>query len=63
MAKIREEFVLIRLSKLTKSADKTTKIIDDSLYTTLEEVVSGLVDENVIVEVEEWSDSEPDDPA
>jgi len=61
MAKVTEEFVLIRLSKLTKSDTKTGKLIDDGLYAQLEEVVSELVgDGSVIIEVEPFS--LPDEP-
>lgn len=62
MAKVSEEFILIRLSKLTKADAKTgTKMIEDHIYSALEEVVSELVsDGSVIVEVEPFSFDETD---
>ena len=56
MAKVTEEYVLIRLSKLTKSADKTQKIIEEALYAQLEDIVTELVEDgSVIIEVEPWT--------
>jgi len=62
MAKVTEEFILIRLSKLTKAHAKTgTKMVEDHIYTALEEVVSELVgDGSVIVEVEPFAFDESD---
>lgn len=62
MAKLTEEFILVRLSKLTKENSKTgTKMIADNIYAALEEVVSELVgDGSVIVEVEPFSFDEQD---
>lgn len=51
MAKIYEENVLIRLSKLTK--DGTSEpIVDKEIVSALEEVIQQLVGNNVVVELE-----------
>lgn len=51
MAKIVEEIVLIKLSKLVKD-DVVTGIVTADLQTALEQVAQELVGDSVIVEVE-----------
>jgi hypothetical protein len=51
MAKIVEEVVVIRLSKLVKD-DVSAGIVTDDLQQALEQVAQELVGDNVIVEVE-----------
>ena len=54
MAKIVEETVVIKLSKLVKTGDKESKekMANADLVSALEQVAQELVGENVIVEVE-----------
>ena len=52
MARIQEEIVILRLSRLVKNNDEPTAITDDDFASGLEEVVKELVGDNVIVEVE-----------
>jgi len=51
MAKIVEEIVIIKLSKLVKD-DVVSGIVTDDLQTALEQVAQELVGDGVIVEVE-----------
>jgi hypothetical protein len=51
MAKIVEEIVIIKLSKLVKD-DVVSGIVTDDLQTALEQVAQELVGDSVIVEVE-----------
>lgn len=51
MAKIYEEHVLIKLSKLTKDG-QSDPIVDKEIVAALEEVIQQLVGSNVIVELE-----------
>ena len=52
MAKIQEEIVVIRLSKLVKDADIHTSLTEDDFTSTLETIVQELLLNSVIVEVE-----------
>lgn len=53
MAKIHEEVILIKLSKLTKDGDvNTSPIISEDIQAALEQVTQELVGEGVIVEVQ-----------
>ena len=51
MAKIVEEIVIIKLSKLVKD-DVVSGIVTDDLQTALEQVAQELVGDGVVVEVE-----------
>ena len=51
MAKIIEEVIIIKLSKLVKDNDNSN-IVSDELESSLEQVAQELVGEAVIVEVE-----------
>ena len=51
MAKIQEEIVVIRLSKLVKDADDSVQITDDDFSQNVEALVQELVGQSVIVEV------------
>ena len=53
MAKILEEVILIKLSKIVKdSADVDATIVDDTVLAALEQVTQELVSNSIIVEVE-----------
>jgi hypothetical protein len=53
MAKIHEEIIVIKLSKLVKDSPDTTEIrMSESLLENLEQIVQELVGDGVIVEVE-----------
>lgn len=53
MAKIREEVVVIKLSKLVKnSGDDSISLAGDEIVIALEQVVQELVGDGIIVEVE-----------
>lgn len=51
MAKIVEDIVIIKLSKLVKDSDSGTEIINGDQVQALEQVAQELVGESVIVEV------------
>ena len=52
MAKIIEEIVVIKLSKLVKDSDVGTEIVSDDTVTALPAVVEELTGAGIIVEVE-----------
>jgi hypothetical protein len=52
MAKIYEEIVLVKLSKLIKHNEEEESLITDDTVLALEQVVQELVGDNIIVEVE-----------
>lgn len=52
MAKMIEEVIVIKLSKLVKDNDTTESISDSQLQSALEEVAQELAGANVLVEVE-----------
>lgn len=52
MAKILEETIKIKLSKLIKNSESSMSLTTDELVTNLESIVQELVDETIIVEVE-----------
>lgn len=52
MAKMIEEVIIIKLSKLVKDSDETKNISDVQLQAALEEVAQELAGTNVLVEVE-----------
>jgi hypothetical protein len=51
MAKIQEEIVVIRLSKLVKDTDDTGQLTDSDFSQNVEALVQELVGESVVVEV------------
>lgn len=51
MAKIHEETIQIKLSKLVKESAKTDKIVSAELVENLSQVIEQLAPEGVIVEV------------
>ena len=57
MAKIHEEIVVIKLSKLVKDDDKATQasLASDDTISALEQVAQELVGDGIIVEVERTS--------
>jgi len=57
MAKIHEEIVVIKLSKLIKDSEKTnqTSLVSDDTVSALEQVAQELVGDDIIVEVERTS--------
>ena len=53
MAKIQEEIIIVKLSKLIKEVtDDTTSITNNDFSINLEDIVQELVGEAVIVEIE-----------
>ena len=52
MAKIHEERIVIKLSKLVKGEEKSNSIVGVELVTSLEQALQELVGDGVIVEVE-----------
>ena len=52
MAKIHEEIVLIKLSKLVKESDAGTEIATDDIVTALQSVAEELAGAGVVVEAE-----------
>jgi hypothetical protein len=52
MAKIIEEIVVIKLSKLVKDSDADTEIASDDTVTALQAVVEELTGAGIVVEVE-----------
>lgn len=53
MAKIKEEILLIKISTITKNNDNLSpSVLTDEVVSTLEQVVTELLGEGVIVEVE-----------
>ena len=51
MAKIIEQMVVIKLSKLVKDQDKSVDLIDADTVQSLEEVVQSLIATGTVVEV------------
>jgi hypothetical protein len=51
MAKIVEEVIVIKLSRITKEGTKVESAITEELVTTLETVAQELVGEGIVVEV------------
>lgn len=52
MAKIKEEIVLVKLSKLVKNLDDADNLTNEDFETTLETIVQELVGDHVVVEIE-----------
>lgn len=52
MAKIHEEVVIVKVSKLVKTDAETDALVSDELMESLEQVVQELLGDSVIVEVE-----------
>jgi hypothetical protein len=52
MAKIHEEIVVIKLSKLIKDSDSSTVIVSDDVVAALQSVAEELVGAGVVVEVD-----------
>jgi hypothetical protein len=52
MAKIHEEIVVIKLSKLVKDSDAGTEIASDDIVTALQSVAEELAGPGVVVEAE-----------
>lgn len=52
MAKIHEEVVVIKLSKLVKNSGDEVALAGDEIVAALEQVVQELVGDGIIVEVE-----------
>jgi hypothetical protein len=53
MAKIHEEIIVIKLSKLVKETDKPAPVITEDLITGLSAVVEELVGSGIVVEIEQ----------
>lgn len=52
MAKIHEEVVVVKVSKLVKNDSDVDSLINDDVVAALEQVAQELLGESVIVEVE-----------
>ena len=52
MAKMIEDILVIKLSKLVKDSDVSDQIITEDIHTALEQVAQELVGTGVLVEVE-----------
>jgi hypothetical protein len=53
MAKIHEEIIVVKLSKLVRETDTTTTVITEDLITGLIAVVEELAGSGVVVEIEQ----------
>lgn len=51
MAKIVQEMLVIKFSKLVKDSEKQGSLVNDETYQALEQVVQELVGDGVVVEV------------
>lgn len=52
MAKLVEEIIVVKLSKLIKDTEADKEILDPSVLGVLEQAVQEIVNEGVVVEVE-----------
>jgi hypothetical protein len=52
MAKIHEEVVIIKLSKLVREGEDSSSLASDEILTAIEQVAQELVGDSVIVEAE-----------
>jgi hypothetical protein len=52
MAKIVEDIVIIKFSKIVKDSDSGVEIINNDIQSALEQVAQELVGDTVVVEVE-----------
>lgn len=52
MAKLHEELIVIKLSKLVRANDEVGKIASEEILTTVTKVLEELAGESVVVEVE-----------
>jgi len=52
MAKLVENVLVIKLSKLVRDSEDATDILTDEVYAALEQVTQELVGDGVLVEVE-----------
>jgi hypothetical protein len=53
MAKIVEELVIIKVSKLVKDSDADEKLLDSKAINSIEQVVQELVGDGIVVELVE----------
>ena len=53
MAKIHEEIIVFKLSKLVRETDQPTIIVTDELITNLTSIAGELVPDNIVIEVEQ----------
>lgn len=52
MAKIKEEILIIRVSTITKNGEEKANLLNGDISATIEQVVSELIGEAGVVEVE-----------
>ena len=52
MAKIKEEILVIRVSTITKTGENKPDLLNDEIAGTIEQVVSELIGDAAVVEVE-----------
>lgn len=51
MAKLHEEIIVVKISKLLKDAEAPDSIMSDEAVTSLEAVIQELAGQNVLVEI------------
>ena len=56
MAKIKEEILVIRVSTITKTGENKPDLLNDEIAATIEQVVSELIGDAAVVEVETASE-------
>lgn len=56
MAKIKEEILVIRVSTITKNGENKPDLLNDEIAGTIEQVVSELIGDAAVVEVETASE-------
>ena len=56
MAKIKEEILVIRVSTITKNGENKPDLLNDEIAATIEQVVSELIGDSAVVEVETASE-------
>lgn len=52
MAKIIEDVIVVKFSKIVKDSEQKPDIVSDDIVSTIEQVVQELVGDGVVVEVE-----------
>jgi hypothetical protein len=56
MAKIKEELLIIKVSTIHKNNGEGKSVLTDELVSTLEQVVSELLGDNAVAEVETYNE-------
>jgi hypothetical protein len=58
MAKIKEELLIIKVSTIHKNNGESKSVLTDELVSTLEQVISELLGDSAVVEVETINEDE-----